>query len=115
MHPQPTPLDRRLHACDLDALPHEWDTRYELVGGVLFMSRRPSTAHQEAITRLIVALHPPINAVGGRVLPESGVIWEEDGEDSVVPDVVVVLADRRGIIGARIHGAPNLIIEVLSS
>ena len=30
-----THLDRRLVARDLDGLPHEWDTRYEMVHGVL--------------------------------------------------------------------------------
>jgi len=38
-----THLDRRLVGRDLDDLPHEWDTRYELIHGVLYMSRRPST------------------------------------------------------------------------
>src|SRR5262245_39551075 len=67
-----TVLDRRLRACDLDDLPHEWDTRYELVAGVLFISRRPSNQHQEAITRIVVALYPPVSAAGGKVLPEVG-------------------------------------------
>src|SRR2546426_2618519 len=80
-----TVLDRRLRACDLDGLPHEWDTRYELVGGVLFKSRRPSSRHQETIARVVVALYPPVSALGGKVLPEPGVLWEEEGEDNVGP------------------------------
>jgi Uma2 family endonuclease len=107
-------LDRRLRACDLDSLPHEWDTRYELVGGVLSMSRRPSTRHQEAIARVVVALYPPVTALGGKVIPEPGLLWEEDGDDNVAPDVVVVLPDRLEIVQERIRGTPNLIVEVLS-
>ena len=110
-----TVLDRRLRACDLDDLPHEWDSRYELVGGVLFMSRRPSNQHQEAITRVVVALYPPVNAMSGKVLPEPGLLWEEDGEDNVAPDVAVVLPDRLHIVQAKLRGTPNLVIEVLSS
>ena len=67
-----TVLDRRLRACDLDDLPHEWDTRYELVGGVLFISRRPSNQHQEAIARVVVALYPPARNVGARSSPILG-------------------------------------------
>jgi hypothetical protein len=33
-----TRLDRRLRACDLDDLPHEWDTRHELIAGGLHIS-----------------------------------------------------------------------------
>jgi Uma2 family endonuclease len=112
---QATVLDRKLRVCDLDELPHEWDTRYELVGGVLYMSRRLSTQHQETITRVIVALYPPVSALGGKVLPEAGLLWEEDGEDSVAPDVAVVLPDRLDVVGSKIRGAPNLVVEVLSS
>jgi len=110
-----TVLDRRLRACDLDDLPHEWDTRYELVGGVLFISRRPSNQHQEAITRIVVALYPPVSAAGGKVLPEVGLLWEEEGEDNVAPDVVVILPDRLGIVQKKLVGSPNLVVEVLSS
>lgn len=109
-----TVLDRRLRACDLDDLPHEWDTRYELVGGVLFMSRRPSNQHQEAITRIVVALYPPVSLLGGKVLPEAGLLWEEDGEDNVAPDVAVVLPDRLEIVQTKLRGTPNLVVEVLS-
>jgi Uma2 family endonuclease len=110
-----TVLDRQLRACDLDDLPHEWDTRYELVGGVLFISRRPSNQHQEAIARVVVALYPPVGAAGGKVLPEVGLLWEEEGEDNVAPDVVVILPDRLGIVQKKVVGTPNLVVEVLSS
>ena len=112
---QATVLGRKLRACDLDDLPHEWDTRYELVGGVLFVSRRPSVEHQETIANLVWALLAPVKALGGKVLPEPGVLWEEDGDDNVSPDVVVMLPDRLAIVQAKkIRGAPHLVVEVLS-
>ncbi len=114
MGTEATRLDRKLRARDLDALPHEWDTRYELVGGVLFMSTRPSMGHQRTIACLIVALHAPVTAAGGIVVPEPGLVWEEEGDDSVVPDVAVVLADRLEIVSTRLRGAPTIAIEVLS-
>jgi Uma2 family endonuclease len=109
-----TRLDRRLRACDLDDLPHAWDTRYELIGGVLFMSTRPSMEHQRTIARVIVALHPPVTAAGGIVVPEPGLVWDDEGDDNVSPDVAVVLADRLAIVATRLRGAPNLVVEVLS-
>ena len=45
------------------------------------MSTRPSNRHQQTITRLVVVLYPPVTALGGEVLPEPGLLWEEDGGD----------------------------------
>jgi Uma2 family endonuclease len=56
-----------------------------------------------------------VSALGGKVLPEPGVLWEEEGEDNVAPDVAVVLADRLGIVQEKIRGAPNLVVEILST
>ncbi len=56
-----------------------------------------------------------MSALGGKVLPEPGVLWEEEGEDNVAPDVAVVLADRLGIVQEKIRGAPNLVVEILST
>jgi hypothetical protein len=42
-----TRLGGRLRACDLNALPNEWDPRYELIGGVLHVSRWLSFEHQD--------------------------------------------------------------------
>lgn len=109
-----TRLDRRVRARDLDGLPHDWDTRYELIAGVLHMSRRPSLDHQRTIARVIVALHAPATAAGGLVVPEPGLVWDDDGDDNVAPDVAVVLPDRLAIVESKLRGAPNLIVEVLS-
>jgi hypothetical protein len=65
-----TRLDRRLTARDLDGLSHEWDTRYELIGGVLFLSRRPSNRHQRILASLVMELGPSVVATGGDVLPQ---------------------------------------------
>ncbi len=72
---QATVLDRKLRACDLDDLPHEWDTRYELVGGVLFTPRKASVAHQHTIADVLSALLPPVRAAGGMVRGRSA--WQE--------------------------------------
>src|SRR5687767_5509797 len=74
--PMETRLDRHLTAADLDGLPHEWDTRYELIGGVLHMSTKPSQRHQRIIATFVMELGPVVRARGGDVVPEPGVVWE---------------------------------------
>jgi Uma2 family endonuclease len=56
-----------------------------------------------------------VSAAGGKVLPEVGLLWEEEGEDNVAPDVVVILPDRLGIVQKKVVGTPNLVVEVLSA
>lgn len=108
-----TRLQRHLTARDLDDLPHEWDTLYELIGGVLHLSRRPSRRHQRIIATIVMEIGPAVRAAGGDVLPEPGVVWEEDGEDNVSPDVAVVLSAERNQ-GAKLSVCPEIVIEVLS-
>ena len=108
-----TTLPRRLQARDLDALPHEWDTQYELVGGVLYMSRRPSNDHQIAIAKIILSVGPAVAKVGGTLVPEPGLVWDDAGDDNVSPDVALVLRSDLAR-GAKLRATPDIVIEVLS-
>src|SRR5262249_13814755 len=110
-----TVLDRRLRACDPGGLPPEGGTRYERGGGGVFRARRPSNQPPEAIARVGGALYPSPRNVGGRGLPGPGLLWEEEGEDNVAPDVVLILRDRLSIVQKKLRGTPNLVVEVLSS
>ena len=73
-----TRLDRQLTACDLDGLPHEWDTL----------------------------------SIGGDVLPEPGLVWEDDGEDNVSPDLAVLIGKTAPEVG-KLRVCPEIVIEVL--
>lgn len=108
-----TRMDRHLTARDLDDLPHEWDTLYELIGGVLFVSRKPSYQHQRIVTSLLLALGPTVRALGGDVVAEPGLVWDEDGDDNVSPDIAVLLGARPPK-GAKLRTCPEIVIEVLS-
>lgn len=108
-----TRLDRRLTARDLDDLPHEWDTVYELIGGVLYMAKRPSNHHQIVLLNICIALKGPVSASGGTVVPEPGLVWEDDGEDNVSPDVAVVLA-RLDLREKKLRRCPDIAVEILS-
>lgn len=109
-----TRLDRRLRARDLDDLPHEWDTRYELIGGVLHMSRRPSFEHQAFLSRLLLAIGPAVHAAGGHIVQEPGLVWDDDGEDNVVPDLAILLSVPPPRRRHKLRTCPDIVVEVLS-
>jgi len=105
----------RWKTCDLDRLPDVPELRYEIVDGELIVSRRPIWKHQHIILSLASAFFEPVKALGGRVLPEPGLVWGELAEDNVVPDVAVVLPDRLYILSeSHLTDAPNIVIEVVS-
>lgn len=109
-----TRLDRRLQARDLDALPHEWDTRYELIRGVLHMSRRPSFEHQAFLARLLLCVGPSVLEAGGHVAQEPGLVWEDEGEDNVAPDLAVLLRVPPPPRGEKLRTCPEIVVEVIS-
>ena len=101
-------------AADWEKLPHDGN-RYEVIDGVLYMSTAPSYFHQYITLQLVRHIGIPaedqqLARVGFAPI---GVLMP--GCDPVQPDFVVVLAARATIIhDRRIHGTPDLIIEILS-
>ena len=56
-----------------------------------------------------------VRAYGGKVLAEPGLVWGEEAEDNVVPDIAVVLPDRLHLTtGRALSGTPNIAIEIVS-
>jgi Uma2 family endonuclease len=110
-------LERRWSVADLDSIPEADDgTRYEIIAGRLYVSPSPHLNHQLICAGLIhVLMSWNGGAAGkGRVVVAADVVASE--QDLVVPDVFWVSAehlDRMGSDG-RLHGAPDLVIEVLS-
>lgn len=110
-----TRLDRSLLAKDLDDLPHEWDTRYELIGGILHLSRRPSHEHQQIIQRLAVKVGAAVLDAGGDAVPEPGLVWDDDGDDNVSPDYAILLRAKPPKPGEKLRVCPDIVVEVLSA
>ena len=105
----------RWRTSDLDPLPDTPWLRYEIISGELIVSRRPHLQHSEIILTLGSFLRPIVRALGGKVLAEPGIVWGEEAEDNVVPDIAVVLPDRLQLAkGPAISGATNIAIEVVS-
>ena len=104
----------RLTLAEFLELP-EMEQRCELIDGVLHMAAFPIPDHQILATLLTSYLSLQIMETGlGIVLAPTGVVV---AADSVVgPDIIVIRAERAHIIGATvINGAPDIVVEALSS
>lgn len=96
---------------DYERLPDE--PRCELIFGRYSVTPAPLARHQLIVFLLAQRLDAFARERGGMVLiaPVNVVL----GDHSVVqPDVLYVSRERRGIVGERIEGAPDLIAEVVS-
>ena len=90
--------------------------RYEILEGVLWMTTAPSAFHQWIVGRCIRLIGIPAEdrGLGAWFTAPIGVILSP--HDAVQPDFLFIRAERVAALvrERRIHGAPDLIIEVLS-
>jgi len=103
-----------LTAGDLDQFPDDGKRR-EIIAGELYVTPAPAKPHQQLAGHLYVV---PYNAV---VLNELGEVYfapvdvRFSESDQVLPDLVVLLHERRGIYrGNTVYGAPDIVVEILS-
>ncbi|MBD2603163.1 Uma2 family endonuclease [Scytonema hofmannii FACHB-248] len=101
---------------DLEGLPqNEW-TRYEIIDGELFVTRSPHRKHQQVCGKIFAKLDTWSESSGlGETIVAPGVIFSE--ADSVIPDVVWVSRERLAQIedeAGHLRSAPELVVEVLS-
>jgi Uma2 family endonuclease len=87
--------------------------RVELIRGRLIMSPSPTPLHQIVILRLARVLERAEEIASGLMLiSPMDVIFSDD--TILQPDLLYISKNRRGIVGERITGAPDLVVEVLS-
>jgi Uma2 family endonuclease len=79
---------------DLDRLPDEPFLTYEIIDGELIVSRQPHLRHGIIIITVGQYFRPAVRALGGLVIAEPGIVWGDEAEDNVVPDIAIVLPDR---------------------
>ncbi len=86
----------------------------ELWDGELIMSPSPSFFHQEIVVRFHDALRKWVSEhrLGRTGLAPLDMILSS--RRVVQPDVFFVSHQRKGILTDRLHGAPDLVVEVLS-
>lgn len=110
-----TEADTRLTYDDLLEFPDD-GRRHELIDGEHIVTPTPATRHQRIVTRLTIAIGNFLDAS-----PEHGEVLGASVDivlsrhDAVVPDLVVIAADQAAILGDKnVHGAPALVVEVIS-
>lgn len=98
---------------DYFLLPEE--KRAEIIDGDLIMEPSPGYGHQVVVKNIVKLLDRYVGLLKlGVVVPSPvDVILSED--NIVLPDVVFISREHYGIIRKQIHGAPDLIVEVISA
>jgi Uma2 family endonuclease len=96
---------------DYEALPDE--PRCELIRGRFYLSPAPSLLHQ--IIVLLLGRHfVDIAEAAGGLAAVAPLDVPLASHSIVQPDLVYVTAARRQIVGHRLEGVPDLLIEILS-
>ena len=92
------------------------DKRYELLDGELIMVPAPNLEHQRVQLELAAQLHRFIKdgALGELFIPACDVLLSDN--DVVQPDLLFVSREREHLLsgGQNVHGAPDLVVEILS-
>jgi Uma2 family endonuclease len=103
-----------LTVADLDCMPDDGN-RYEVIEGVLYVSRAPGLTHQRVLGSLLkgFVFYLDQNPIG-EIIATPGVILSNF--DGVIPDLVFISHERRSEIasGERVTGAPEIVIEIVS-
>ena len=101
---------------DYLSIPEDSSRRYEIVDGQLFVTPAHRSRHQEVVGNLFRILSDlAVEQELGKVFVGPISVRLHD-EGVVEPDVIVVRADRLGIVdpGGGVDGPPDLAVEVLS-
>ncbi|MQL51972.1 Uma2 family endonuclease [Desulfofundulus thermobenzoicus] len=88
---------------------------YQLIGGKLVMTPAPSTFHQIICARIQGKLYNHVNEkdLGLVLFSPIDVYFEE--KETYQPDIIFIAKDRLHIIkSAKVTGAPDLVVEILS-
>lgn len=110
-----TQIEPLLTIADIETMPEDGNL-YEVIEGELFVSKAPSLTHQQVSLKLSYNLqHFLFENPIGTLWPGPGVIFSEIS--GVIPDLVYVSNERVSSIafGEKITGAPDLVIEIVSS
>ena len=91
-------------------------TKYEVLSGVLYITPVPSTTHQSASSRLVRAIMNYVEQYDlGEVFTAPTDVLLASEPVPVEPDILFIARGREAIIKeARVEGAPDLVIEIVS-
>ncbi|MGA9381729.1 MAG: Uma2 family endonuclease [Phormidium sp.] len=107
----------RWTTADIELLPENEGTRYEVVDGELFISKAFDWYHQRTCSKICLELEDWSRFSNlGQAVISPGVLFSES--DDVIPDVVWASHERLELLldeAGHLTGAPELVIEVLSA
>jgi Uma2 family endonuclease len=105
------------HYSDIETIP-EWPDGplIELVNGELFMVPSPGVKHQQVAGTLFAILSSHVKKQGSGKVFFTPIDVHFSDDSVVIPDLLFVATEHEGNIKAKlIEGAPDLIVEILSS
>jgi Uma2 family endonuclease len=107
-------LDKPKTAADLANVPDDGN-QYELISGQIIMVPPPTTYHQDILGFLFSTLDSIVRPRRlGKVLPSPVNVYAT-GHDVYQPDILFVRQENLSMIAMDgVHGAPDLVIEILS-
>ncbi|MCB1159754.1 MAG: Uma2 family endonuclease, partial [Leptospiraceae bacterium] len=88
---------------------------YQLIEGKIIFMYSPSFRHQQVLGKLYIEIGVFVNreGIGEAVMAPLDVRLDE--KNVVQPDILFVSIRRASIIEKKVHGAPDFIIEILST
>ena len=90
-------------------------TPQELIFGQIEVHDAPTVPHQRVVLAMAIALHAYSRQYGGEVfVAPTDVVLEERRALVVQPDLLFITPGGAAVVGDRVDGPPNLVIEVLS-
>ena len=100
----------------------EWELdegeRFELIDGEAFAMSAPNIRHQTILMELSTQFHTYLRGKPCKVLPapcDVRLFYSEDeSDDTVVQPDILVVCDKDILGFEAIHGAPDLVVEILS-
>ena len=106
----------RWTSADLELLPDN-SNRYEIINGELYVTRAPHNKHQDTCGNFHYELKSwsKVSGLGYSVIG-AGLIFGDN--DDVIPDVIWMSKEKYAALiddTGHFHGAPDLVIEVLSA
>jgi Uma2 family endonuclease len=88
--------------------------RYQVIEGELHVAAAPLFRHQDIVGRLYRFLLDFVEDHDLGIVGVSDIDVVLSDRNIVQPDVLFIRKDRMGIIRGQVHGAPDLVVEVLS-
>lgn len=87
---------------------------YQLIDGELIMTPSPLFSHQDLVLKIAVVLKAYVDKKNAGIVIISPMDVYLAETEVYQPDIIFISNDKKEIIKDRVHGVPDLVVEVLS-